>query len=571
MSALVNALDNHTPLQIGENGHVEYTWSNSITERIVQLNFQLTRVNNKHFEKIVEVYESLIVDVQQKYSGNEFIQYMSILYRLIAYTRDIIDGKGEYMLSFVLLDVWSKYYPELAKFAIHEFLISSTGGHQLGCWKDVKYFWHCFQNNNVVNDYTIKLVNEQLRKDVSSESTPSLAAKWVPREKSAFSGLYNTLAFDYFKSYLNSAPNEEKLKQARRKALMDYRKLISGLNRRLDTVQVKQCSGSWSEIDPHKQTSITMLKQKKAFLNIKKDGSERHPDSSDRVKCAENFTKYIDSIAKGEVEAKGKRVGLNDFTKSAFSLSERSSTDPEVILLNSQWENNASQTGALGQMIAMVDTSGSMEGDPLDAAIALGIRVAEKSKLGKRVLTFSATPEWINLDGVNGFVNMANRVRKANWGMNTNFYAALDLILDAIIQSKLSANEAEEMVLAIFSDMQIDAAFRDSSGLPRDKYFDTMYTTIEKKYAEAGMRVCGQPYKPPHILFWNLRSGSGSPVLSTKKNVSMMSGFSPALLNMFCDQGFSALSSYTPWSILVSSLDNERYKSFDTKLKEIQQ
>ena len=68
MSALVNALDNHTPLQIGENGHVEYTWSNSITERIVQLNFQLTRVNNKHFEKIVEVYESLIVDVQQKYS-----------------------------------------------------------------------------------------------------------------------------------------------------------------------------------------------------------------------------------------------------------------------------------------------------------------------------------------------------------------------------------------------------------------------------------------------------------------------------------------------------------------------
>lgn len=566
MSALVNALDNHTPVQIGENGHFEYTWSNSITERIVQLSFQLTRVQNKNFDVIRKVYESLIIDVQKKFinSKDEFIQHMSILYRLIAYTRDIIDGKGEYMLSFVLLDVWSKFYPELAKFAIHEFLISSssTGGHQLGCWKDVKYFWKQFQTNDVVNDYTISLINEQLRKDVAGESMPSLAAKWVPREKSSFGGLYDKLAVDYFKSYLDSAPNEEKRKKAIRKALMDYRKLISGLNRKLDTAQVKQCSGSWSEIVPNKQTSITMLKQKKAFLNVKKDGTSRHPDSEDRTKCAENFTKYIESVAKGKVEAKGKRVGLNNFTKNAFELSKRPLDDPEVILLNSQWNNNSSQTGVLGQMIAMVDTSGSMEGDPLYAAVALGIRVAEKSKLGKRVLTFSASPEWVNLDGIDGFVAMANHVKKANWGMNTNFYAALDLILDAIVQSNLSANEAEEMVLAVFSDMQIDDAVRDKSD------YNTMYTMIENKYAETGMRVCGQPYKPPHILFWNLRNGTGSPVLSTKKNVSMMSGFSPALLNMFCDQGLSALTSYTPWSVLLKSLDNERYKSFDTKLKE---
>ena len=55
-------------------------------------------------------------------------------------------------------------------------------------------------------------------------------------------------------------------------------------------------------------------------------------------------------------------------------------------------------------MIAMVDVSGSMDGDPLHAAIALGIRVAEKSILGKRVLTFSALPTWVNLDGYDSFV-----------------------------------------------------------------------------------------------------------------------------------------------------------------------
>mgnify|MGYP000400611029 FL=1 len=47
MSALINALDNHTSKQIGENGHAEYGWSNSIRERILQFSFQLTRTDEK--------------------------------------------------------------------------------------------------------------------------------------------------------------------------------------------------------------------------------------------------------------------------------------------------------------------------------------------------------------------------------------------------------------------------------------------------------------------------------------------------------------------------------------------
>ena len=46
MSALISALDNYTPSQIGENGSIEYSWSNSIRERILQLSFQLTRVRD---------------------------------------------------------------------------------------------------------------------------------------------------------------------------------------------------------------------------------------------------------------------------------------------------------------------------------------------------------------------------------------------------------------------------------------------------------------------------------------------------------------------------------------------
>jgi len=87
---------------------------------------------------------------------------------------------------------------------------------------------------------------------------------------------------------------------------------------------------------------------------------------------------------------------------------------------------------------------------------------------------------------------------------------------------------------------------------------------VDRKFQNS---MWGRPYKPPHILFWNLRSTSGFPTLSLQKNTSMMSGFSPALLNLCCDEGISALQNCTPWSLLVKSLNNPRYKILDDKIR----
>jgi hypothetical protein len=40
----------------------------------------------------------------------------------------------------------------------------------------------------------------------------------------------------------------------------------------------------------------------------------------------------------------------------------------------------------------------------------------------------------------------------------------------------------------------------------------------------------------------------------------MMSGYSPALLNLFCEKGVDALQDCTPWSNLVESLSVPRYE-----------
>jgi hypothetical protein len=376
--------------------------------------------------------------------------------------------------------------------------------------------------------------------------------------------MYQALACNYFPRYIETSSEKSK-PAAILKCKTEYRKVLSGLNRKIDTLQIKQCEKVWSDIDFKKVTSVSLSKQRKAFLNVTKKGEPRFPDNKDRVECAVHFNEHIQKAVKGEVEMKGKRVGLENFTKQAIELI-KSLQSPSFLaekeLLNSQWRDNSTQTGALENMIAMVDVSGSMLGDPLNAAIALGIRVAEKSKLGKRVMTFSSTPKWVNLEGQDGFVSMVQTLQVADWGMNTNFNAALNMILDAIVEAKMEPEDVEGLTLAIFSDMQMDSADRTSGDT------NVLFERIRTKYADAGMRVKCKPYKPPHILFWNLRSTSGFPTLSSQQNASMMSGFSPAMLNLFCEQGIESLQAASPWSLFLKSLENERYTIMEIKARE---
>ena len=584
MSALINALDRHTSKQIGENGHAEYGWSNNIRERILQFSFQLTRTDERGLQNLSEKLCDMLIVLKAQQSSfvknsSEHVvvtEYLIILYKMIGQTRDIVDGKGECSLTYMMIYTWFQFYPELTLYAVKCLVNFGDDGktHQYGSWKDIKYFCsYCHKKgcplDHPLIQYAINIVNDQIKTDyanlVSNSDEISLAGKWVPREKSGrFGWMYEALACNYFPRYIETAFKESSKVSAIIKSKMEYRNVLSALNRKIDTLQIKQCGKNWAEIDFKKVTSVSLSKQRKAFLNVTKKGEPRFPDVKDRVECAEHFNDHIQKAVRGEVEMKGKRIGLENFTKQALELNlqHHTSSLAEKSLLNSQWRDNSSQTGALSDMIAMVDTSGSMCGDPLNAAIALGIRVAEKSKLGKRVLTFSASPKWVNLEGQNDFTSMVQTLQRADWGMNTNFDAALNMILDAIVEAKMEPEDVEGLTLAIFSDMQMDSADvanRDTNGL---------YDRIRTKYADAGMRVKGKPYKPPHILFWNLRSTSGFPVLSTQQNASMMSGFSAAMLNLFCEQGITSLQACSPWSIFLRGLENERYSIMETKARE---
>ena len=124
MAALLNALDNYTPTQIGENGNEEYGWSNLIQESIVQFSFQLTRTDEIGLSRLEHVLTKFLTKLSIKIDYGSITEkevardYLSILYKMIGHTRDIVDGKGEYTLTYMMIYTWYKFFPELSKFAL---------------------------------------------------------------------------------------------------------------------------------------------------------------------------------------------------------------------------------------------------------------------------------------------------------------------------------------------------------------------------------------------------------------------------------------------------------------------
>ena len=567
MSSLVAALDTFTPKQLGENMHSEYGWSHDLKEEILQVFFQLTRTSDKStMESIAQRFQNLVSRVNASSNTHE-AHLIYTLQKMAVQTRDIVAGKGEYRLGWYLINAFDKAglgetAGKMIYYSVHPLTLDTEGEtkidvHPYGSWKDIKYMWCQFTWSQETSDFMIKLINDQVRKEQillnEGKAPESLVGRWAPRAKSKFGEMFGPLAKEYYSNYLETAKTPVALEGAKRKAYSEYRKLIASLNRAIKTPQINMCGGTWSEIDYDKNvTSVTLSRSSKAFRNKTKTGEQRSTDE-DRIQGAANYETWLASKVKNGETVKGSRVGLNDLVKQAYRPSDQS----EIDRINLQWKDGEDKIGNLGNIIAMVDTSGSMDGDPMNAAIGLGLRVAEKSSLGKRVMSFSATPRWCQLPEDDNFCRDVQTIRGINdWGMNTNFTAALKLMLDASVNAKLTSDQVGDLVLAVFSDMQIDYQGNES-------LTDSMWEHIEKMYAAYGYT------KVPHILFWNLRSTTGFPSLSGQKNATMFSGFSPALLNVFCEKGVDGLRECTPMTQLMEVLDHPRYKIFSPESAEV--
>ena len=104
------------------------------------------------------------------------------------------------------------------------------------------------------------------------------------------------------------------------------------------------------------------------------------------------------------------------------------------------------------------------------------------------------------------------------------------------MRGKLPADEVPDLL--VFSDMQFDQAQRGYTygyggrGGGGGGSWETHFERLSRRFAEAGVAVCGQPYAAPRIIFWNLRASVGFPAAGDTPNCMMLSGFSPSLLKL---------------------------------------
>ena len=539
---------NINSIQYGENNHIEYKWSNIQEEKILQLSFQLVRTTDreKRYRLAIKFRECFETGTDSE---------KKILLKLLAYTRDIEEGKGEYALTHCILSELGETHKTVCLEFIKYIVGYETTITPYGSWKDIKYLLNELEN---CPSEVLDMMNDQLRNDKmivdtntnTNTNNCSLVAKWIPREKSKKFGWINKeLAKNYYPKFGKNGWTKAALNKAR----THYRKILSHINKHIDTVQIKQCGNKWKDINFDKVTSNTMLKQKKAFLNDT-------IDTDDRKMCCKNILEFMKQVESREKTMKGSNTSIVDLVKHALNVNDDTNKTNERNIINEIWKSNSSNTPELANMIAMVDTSESMEYEdrnPLYSAIGLGCRVAEKSKLGRRVLTFNNRPSWINLENSETLCDMVKTINDVPCGMNANIYKAMNLIIDGIVETKMDIDEVNKLVLVVFSDMQFDR--QHDTDTNDTKKIEYVREIIDEKFHSAGMRICGKAYKAPHIIFWNLRSTDGFPELSYRPGYSMMSGYSSHPLNIFTQKELYGIESQTPWKMLKKTLNNKRY------------
>ena len=483
-------------------------------------------------------------------------------------TRDIRGGKGERELFKKMVEVLLEKRRDLMLGVLD--LVP-----EYGCWRDL------FTLQGEAQQAIINLAATQLKKDsvvasANPEASISLCAKWAPREGKN-TGLAKLLAAEIFPE----ARLSERLK--------GYRHLVAGLNRRLDTTEIKMCGRAWAEIEPAAVPGICLAKHIKAFLNEKKSGGIRYPDNKDRDTCREHFQEHAKKAAKGEAKVNGSVTRYpHQVIKDVLKGAEGAERDALIAVWNGMVAN-AKALGGLGRTIAMCDFSGSMQGGlngdtPYWVSMAMGLLISEvtSDEFKDTFLTFDSSPTWHTLPPGDIFSRTAS-IGYCGQGLSTDFQKAMDLVL-ATLKAKRVRPGQEPKDLIVITDMAWDAACgsNQTSFFTGHSYrhvvktggWQTHIQMIREAFRRAGEDMWGRveegglgPWTPPRIVIWNVAATTADfHATADTEGVIMLSGWSPSLFKVLTEEGARV---QTPGEALRMQLDDPRYDPIRERLRSL--
>ena len=426
---------------------------------------------------------------------NAFNENEEYAMKCLFYLRDARGGQGERRFYRVCMHYLAQKHPEAVRRNLQHI-------PEFGRWDDL----FCLFGTPLEDD-ALAMIKSQLALDIQSK-TPSLLAKWLPSENTSSPA---TRAFgNKIRTYLGLSHKA-------------YRKVLSAMRERIKVLEKLMSANRWTDIEFDKIPSKAGLIYRNAFAR------------RDMIK------------AKYEAFANDETTKVNADTLYPYEVVEKalqcrsySIDSAERKMITKYWENMKGVDAPLNAL-AIVDTSGSMWGRPINVAISLGLFCADKARgpFAGHYISFASHPQLIETTGID-IVDKVERIYRTNLVDDTNLEAAFRLVLNTAIMNKCKQEDLPETLIVI-SDMQINYMSNWRSD-------DAVLTGMEKLHRE--WAACG--YQMPKLVYWNVNA-SNDTILDLSDNVSYVSGCSPSILD-------SIMQGKTQIDLMWDILNKDRYK-----------
>ncbi len=488
--------------------------------------------------------------------------------------RDIRGGKGERALGRICFEWLAKNHPKTLAANLWAVV-------EMGRWDDLYCLWDVpavqkFVVNAVKENFPVALYTvSQIAQDdedprqtnaqnlieklrtfgiTLSENAPeslgktNLIGKWLASEDSKWNkSLVRSLA----KKVCHALNPEIKSKDI----WPFYRRVCSVLRMPLDLVETALASKHVETINYNTVPGQAMRRHGGACGNAECLGKE-----SKCKKCKafirqdqERFQAFLNQLreqrtkpaAEITVKVNSRTLHPHEVTKGYKAVCDARTVLPPPLLdemLEAMWLSIKSRINgeALGRMLPMLDASGSMNGLPFEAGAALALLIAttipEDNEFHRRIISFTDLPEFHTVKGDTLRDQIAS-LSTMRVGYSTQFRLALELILNTAVRLKLPQEVLPDVIL-VLTDGQWDAF---------DKSYKTGISNAAELFRQAG-------YIMPRMVLWNLHQTNTYPTTIGDGRCTLVSGFSPEILNCILNG-----ENFSPSSAMLNVLNQDRY------------
>lgn len=319
-----------------------------------------------------------------------------------------------------------------------------------------------------------------------------------------------------------------------------YRKMLTEGRKACNLVETLMSQNEWDQIAFDKLPSRAGLLYKNAFMR--------------REETKERYAAFM-SDKKTKVNASVLNpVDIAHQIYNHHSWSKPSNIEREA--WQKYWDNLKDYyNGREEPGVAIVDVSGSMYGQPLEAAVSMGAYIAERGKgpFKNHFITFSNNPTLVEFSGVDIYDKFI-RAQNAEWGGSTNIEAVFNLLLSTALRYHTPSEEMPK-TLYIFSDMEFNGCitsgpashdmWSNSSRILNRNQIDTVIEAQARKWHQYG-------YKIPRVIFWNLNARNDN-IPAIGDGFSYVSGFNINMVECI-------LSGKDGFALCLEKLNSERYQ-----------